>query len=430
MWSKILVIHVGWMVGDVVLRALVLGVLVVVSIRRWIRLLVLLVLVRLAVLIMVWRVWSIGVSRTSVLIALLVRLVVLLVLRLVALVVARGLVVLLVGRLVLLGIPLLVALLLALAVCVVGLVALIALVARVSVSAPAPASAAPAASAPASPVEAAPAAVPSAAAVASPVGVVLGLLRPVFPPAVLSAVLEAGIQVDFDGPPVDLGLVEILHRVQGALGRPEHHKAEPRGRLVVCVQPHDHPLDSSTLGEDFVDLLLGRVQHQVPDVDGGRRQRVLELRVPAQLVLPGPVDQVHRRSVQPERGVEEVGLVELLQMGDLGFGVFFHFVLSLTRSVETYLNIQQRTVLPGKRERERKEKKEEKKYTIYSIKSVCVCESVHGWIVERPGEKRHLGCFLPTSANLCPPKQRCALHPGGRLSRSPGWPPPVGGSLC
>ena len=47
-------------------------------------------------------------------------------------------------------------------------------------------------------------------------------------------------------------------------------KAEAAWRLLEPVQPHHQPLNLATLAEQLVDLLLGRVEGQVPDVEGRR----------------------------------------------------------------------------------------------------------------------------------------------------------------
>ena len=45
-------------------------------------------------------------------------------------------------------------------------------------------------------------------------------------------------------------------------------EAEAARRLVKPVQAHDQPLDLAALGEELVDLLLGREERQVADVEG------------------------------------------------------------------------------------------------------------------------------------------------------------------
>lgn len=51
------------------------------------------------------------------------------------------------------------------------------------------------------------------------------------------------------------------------------NKAEAAGRLVEAVEPHDQPLDLAALAEQLVDLLLGREEGQIADVE---RRRVRE----------------------------------------------------------------------------------------------------------------------------------------------------------
>ena len=45
-------------------------------------------------------------------------------------------------------------------------------------------------------------------------------------------------------------------------------KAEAAGRLVEAVQAHDQALDAAAFAEELVDLLLGRVEGEVADVEG------------------------------------------------------------------------------------------------------------------------------------------------------------------
>ena len=45
-------------------------------------------------------------------------------------------------------------------------------------------------------------------------------------------------------------------------------KAEAAGRLVEAVEAHDQALDAAALAEELVDLLFGRVEGEVADVEG------------------------------------------------------------------------------------------------------------------------------------------------------------------
>ena len=47
------------------------------------------------------------------------------------------------------------------------------------------------------------------------------------------------------------------------------YKAEPTRRLVVPIQSHDDSLDVSRPTEELENLLLGREEAEVADVDGG-----------------------------------------------------------------------------------------------------------------------------------------------------------------
>jgi hypothetical protein len=45
-------------------------------------------------------------------------------------------------------------------------------------------------------------------------------------------------------------------------------EAKPAGGLIKPVETHDEALDLAALGEELVDLLFGRVEREVPDVEG------------------------------------------------------------------------------------------------------------------------------------------------------------------
>lgn len=54
------------------------------------------------------------------------------------------------------------------------------------------------------------------------------------------------------------------------------NKAEATRRLVEAVQSHDQPLDLAALAEQLIDLLLGREERQVANIESGRMsERVL-----------------------------------------------------------------------------------------------------------------------------------------------------------
>ena len=48
------------------------------------------------------------------------------------------------------------------------------------------------------------------------------------------------------------------------------HEAEAAGGLVEAVEAHDQALERADFGEELVDLLLGRVEGEVADVEGCR----------------------------------------------------------------------------------------------------------------------------------------------------------------
>lgn len=108
---------------------------------------------------------------------------------------------------------------------------------------------------------------------------VLSVLIPDLPtgpaPAVLPALLEARVQVGADDSLVELGAADVLHAVEGVLVGKVFDKAETAGCLVEAIQPHDQPFDLAALAEQLVDLLLGREEREVADVERrGVRQGV------------------------------------------------------------------------------------------------------------------------------------------------------------
>lgn len=89
----------------------------------------------------------------------------------------------------------------------------------------------------------------------------------------LSALLEAGVPVGTDLSVVQFGAVHVAHRIAGALSGRVLDEAEAARCLLDAVQTDDHSLDLTALGEELVDLLLGRVERQVANVQGGRLEQ-------------------------------------------------------------------------------------------------------------------------------------------------------------
>ena len=69
------------------------------------------------------------------------------------------------------------------------------------------------------------------------------------PPAILAPLNKAPVEIHSDGPLIHLGPAEVLDRVLGIPPCVVHHKAEPTGRLLLLVQPHDDALHIATPGE-------------------------------------------------------------------------------------------------------------------------------------------------------------------------------------
>ena len=106
----------------------------------------------------------------------------------------------------------------------------------------------------------------------------LAILIPDLPTAltapILPALREALVKIAPDDPLVQLRAADVLHAVQRVLVRVVLDEAEAAGRLVEAVQAHDQALDAAAFAEELVDLLLGRVEGEVADV---QRRGVLQL---------------------------------------------------------------------------------------------------------------------------------------------------------
>lgn len=91
--------------------------------------------------------------------------------------------------------------------------------------------------------------------------------------AELSALLEAGVPVGTNLSIVQFGAVHVSHRIASALSGRVLDKAKAARRLPDPIQTDHHPVDLAALGEELVDLLLGRVERQVANVQGGRLEQ-------------------------------------------------------------------------------------------------------------------------------------------------------------
>jgi hypothetical protein len=106
------------------------------------------------------------------------------------------------------------------------------------------------------------------------------------PSAVLSAFLKARVKICSDDALVELCATDVLHAVEGVLMGVVFDEAEATGSLLESVKTHDKTLDIAApiinqhnllrtegevvLGEQLVNLLLGGVEGQVANVEGGR----------------------------------------------------------------------------------------------------------------------------------------------------------------
>ncbi|KAL1430767.1 hypothetical protein MTO96_002366 [Rhipicephalus appendiculatus] len=92
-------------------------------------------------------------------------------------------------------------------------------------------------------------------------------LASALPASELASLDESGVPVGTNDAVVQLGAVDVTHGVLGVGARVVLDEAEAARRLVEAVQPHDHLLDVAALGEELVDLFLGRVEGHVADVE-------------------------------------------------------------------------------------------------------------------------------------------------------------------
>lgn len=91
---------------------------------------------------------------------------------------------------------------------------------------------------------------------------------------ILPALSESLVEIGPDDALVELGAANVLHAVERILVGVVLDEAETAGRLLEAVEAHDKALNLAALAEELVDLLLGGVEGEVANVEGGS---VLEL---------------------------------------------------------------------------------------------------------------------------------------------------------
>lgn len=95
--------------------------------------------------------------------------------------------------------------------------------------------------------------------------------------AVLASLHEASVPVRADDPVVQPRAVHEPHAVLRVLPGVVLDEAKAARRLLELVQTHDDALDVAALGEQLVDLSLGRVERQVAHVHGrGQPQQLVQ----------------------------------------------------------------------------------------------------------------------------------------------------------
>jgi hypothetical protein len=86
--------------------------------------------------------------------------------------------------------------------------------------------------------------------------------------SILPALREPLVQITADNPLVELRAAHVLHAIQRVFVSIVLDEAEAAGSFVEAVQSHDEPLDAAAFAEELVDLLFGRVEGEVADVEG------------------------------------------------------------------------------------------------------------------------------------------------------------------
>lgn len=88
--------------------------------------------------------------------------------------------------------------------------------------------------------------------------------------AKLSALLETSIPIGTNLSIVQFGAIHVSHRIASALSGRVFDEAKAARRFPDTIQTDHHALNFAALGEELVDLLLGRVERQIAHVQGGR----------------------------------------------------------------------------------------------------------------------------------------------------------------
>jgi hypothetical protein len=100
--------------------------------------------------------------------------------------------------------------------------------------------------------------------------ILISNLPATLPAPILPPLRKPLVQIRPNNALIQLRASNVLHAVQRVLVRVILDEAEAAGCFLEAVQPHDEALDFSAFGEEFVDLLLGRVEGEIADVQGGR----------------------------------------------------------------------------------------------------------------------------------------------------------------
>ena len=88
------------------------------------------------------------------------------------------------------------------------------------------------------------------------------------PAPILPPLRKPLIQIRPYNPLIQLRPANVLQAVQRIFMRVVLDEAKTAGGFVEAVQAHDEAFDLAGFGEEFVDLLFGCVEGEVPDVEG------------------------------------------------------------------------------------------------------------------------------------------------------------------
>ena len=113
--------------------------------------------------------------------------------------------------------------------------------------------------------------------------------------AVLAPFEEAGVPVGPDDAVVEPGSVDVAHRVFGVLARVVLDETEAARSSLVLVEAHHDALHVASARKQFVDLLLGREERQVADVEcGAGEKKLLQFPPTASVLLIAVATQFYR----------------------------------------------------------------------------------------------------------------------------------------